>query len=53
MWILNNSKDLSDNVYSRTFSEISTIQTFNFSTLYNIIPHEKLNPVKRQFSHHI
>jgi len=53
MWILKTSKDLSDNVYSRTFSEISSIQTFDFSTLYHIIPHEKLNPVKRQFSHRI
>jgi hypothetical protein len=53
MWILKNSKDLSDNVYSRTFSEISSIQTFDFSTLYHIIPHEKLNPVKRKCSHRI
>ena len=34
MWILKNSKDLLDNLKSRSFSRVSSIKTFDFSTLY-------------------
>jgi hypothetical protein len=34
MWILKNSKDLLDNLKSRSFSQVSSIKTFDFSTLY-------------------
>ena len=48
MWILKNSKELLDNFKSRSFSEISSIKTFDFSTLYTTIPHVKLKkPSKR------
>jgi hypothetical protein len=42
MWILKNSKDLLDNLKSRTFSQVSSIKTFDFSTLYTTLPHDKL-----------
>ncbi len=42
MWILKNSKDLLDNFKSRSFSEISSIKTFDFLTLYTTLPHDKL-----------
>jgi hypothetical protein len=31
MWILKNSKDLLDNLQSRSFSQVSSIKTFDFS----------------------
>ena len=42
MWILKNSKELLDNFKSRSFSEITFIKTFDFSTLYTTIPPVKL-----------
>jgi hypothetical protein len=42
MWILKNSKDLSDNLKSRSFSQVSSIKTFDFSTLYTTLPHDTL-----------
>ena len=40
MWILKNSKDLLDNLQSRSFSQVSSIKTFDFSTLYTTLPHD-------------
>ena len=42
MWILKNSKDLLDNLKSREFAKVHSVKTFDFSTLYTTIPHEKL-----------
>jgi hypothetical protein len=42
MWILKNSKDLLDNLKSRSFSQVSAIKTFDFSTLYTTLLHDKL-----------
>ena len=42
MWILKNSKDLLDNLKSRSLSKINSIKTFDFSTLYTTLPHSKL-----------
>jgi hypothetical protein len=42
MWILKNSKDLLDNLKSRSFSHVSSITTFDFSTLFTTLPHDKL-----------
>jgi hypothetical protein len=39
MWILKNSKDLLDNLKSRSFSQVSSIKTLDFSTLYTTLPH--------------
>jgi hypothetical protein len=45
MWKLKNSKYILDNFNSPSFSKISSIQIFEFSTLYTTIPHEK-KPLK-------
>jgi hypothetical protein len=34
MWIFKNSKDLLDNLKSRSFSQVSSIKTFDFSMWY-------------------
>jgi hypothetical protein len=56
MWILKNSKDLLDNLKSRFFSQVSSIKTFDFSTLYTTLPHDKLKTrlketIYKAFSH--
>ena len=56
MWILKNSKDLLDNLKSRSFSQVSSIKTFDFSTLYTTLPHDKLKArlketIHKAFSH--
>jgi hypothetical protein len=58
MWILKNSKDLLDNLKSRSFSHVSSIKTFDFSTLYTTLPHDKLKTrlketIHKAFSHRI
>ena len=55
-WILKNSKDLLDNLKSRSFSQLSSIKTFDFSTLYTTLPHVKLKTrlketIHKAFSH--
>ena len=57
MWILKNSKDLLDNLKSRSFSQVSSIKTFDFSTLYTTLPHDKLKTrlketIHKSFSRH-
>jgi hypothetical protein len=43
MWILKNSKELFKNLKSHDFSKIDSIKAYHdFSTLYTIIPHNKL-----------
>ena len=56
MWILKNSKDLFDNLKSRSFSQVSSIKTLDFSTLYTTLPHDKLKTrlketIHKAFSH--
>ena len=56
MWILKNSKDLLDNLKSRSFSKVSSIKTFDFSTLYTTLLHDKLKTrlketIHKAFSH--
>jgi hypothetical protein len=34
-------KDLLDNLRSRSFSQVSSIKTFGFSTIYTTLPHDK------------
>ena len=56
MWILKNSKDLLDNLKSRSFSQVSSIKTFDFSTLYTTLLHDKLKThlketIHKAFSH--
>ena len=42
MWILKNSKELSEHLQSPNFNHITSIKSFDFSTLYTTIPHQKL-----------
>ena len=42
MWILKNSKELLDHLKSPNFNLITIIKSFDFSTLYTTIPHQKL-----------
>ena len=50
------SKDLLDNLQSRSFSQVSSIKTFDFSTQYTTLPHDKLKTLLKEnilkaFSH--
>ena len=42
MWILKNSKELLEHLQSPNFNHITSIKSFDFSTLYTTIPHQKL-----------
>ena len=42
MWILRSSKDPLDNLKSRSFSQVSSIKTFDFSTIYTALANGKL-----------
>ena len=42
MWILKNSKELVNNLHSPHFNFVHSIRSYDFSTLYTTIPHEKL-----------
>jgi hypothetical protein len=48
---LKNSKDLLDNLKSRSFSQVSSIKTFDFSTLYTTLPHDKLKTRLKETIH--
>jgi hypothetical protein len=56
MWVLKNSKDLLDNLRSRSLSQVSSIKTFDFSTQYTTLPHDKFKTrltetIHKAFSH--
>jgi hypothetical protein len=51
MGILKNSKDLLENLKSRSFSQVSSIKTFDFSTLYTTLPHDKLKTRLKETIH--
>ena len=42
MWILKNSKELLEHLQSPNFNHITSIKSFDFSTLNTTIPHQKL-----------
>ena len=42
MWIIKNSKELLEHLKSPTFNHVTSIKSFDFSTLYTTIPHQKL-----------
>ena len=42
MWILKNSKELLEHLKSPNFNNITSINSFDFSTLYTTISHDKL-----------
>ena len=47
MWILKNSKELLEHLLSANFNHITSIKSFDFSTLYPTIPHQKLATIIR------
>jgi hypothetical protein len=51
MWILKNSKDLLDNLKSRSFSQESSVNTFDLSTLYATPPHDKIKTRLKETFH--
>jgi hypothetical protein len=50
---LKNSKDLLDNLKSRSFSQVSSIKAFDFSTLYTTLPHDKLKTRLKEHADHL
>ena len=42
MWILKNSKELLENLMAQSLHSVNSIKSFDFSTLYTTIPHDKL-----------
>ena len=42
MWILTNSKELLENLKAQSLYYVNSIKSFDFSTLYTTIPHDKL-----------
>ena len=42
MWILKNSKELLEHIQSPNFNHITSVKSFDFSTPYTTIPHQKL-----------
>jgi aspartate/glutamate racemase len=51
MWILKNSTDRLDNLKSRSFSQVSSIKTFDFSTLYTTLQNDKLKTRLKETIH--
>ena len=42
MWILKNSKELLENLKAQSFHSVNSIKSFDFSTRYTTLPHDKL-----------
>ena len=42
MWILKNSKEILENLKAQSLHSVNSIKSFDFSTLYTTIPHDKL-----------
>ena len=51
MWILKTSQDLLDNLKSRSFSQVSSIKTFDFLTLYTTLPYDTSKTSLKQTIH--
>ena len=56
MWILKNSKELLEHLQSPNFNHTTSIKSFDFSTLYTTIPHQKLKSrlatiIRNSFTH--
>ena len=48
MWIMKNSKDLLEYIYSRSLSSCNNIKSCDFCTICTAIPHSKLNDKSRE-----
>ena len=49
MWILKNSNELLEHLKSPAFNHVTSIKSFDFSTLYTTIPHQKLKGKTHQY----
>ena len=48
MWILRNSKELLENLKAQSLHSVNRIKSFDFSTLYTTIPHDKLKSILKE-----
>ena len=48
MWILKNSKEFLENLKAQSLHSVNSIKSFDFSTLYTTIPHDKLKSKLRE-----
>ena len=48
MWILKNSKELLENLKAQSLHSVNSIKSFDFSTVYTTIPHDKLKEIINQ-----
>ena len=51
MWIIKNSKDLSNTLQSCSLHLVSSVKTYDFSTLYTTIPHSDLKSRLKTWFH--
>ena len=51
MWILKNSKELLENLKALSLHSVNGIKSFDFSTLYTTIPHDKLKSKLKEIIH--
>ena len=51
MWILKNSKVLLENLNKYSHTNITSLKTFDFSTLYTTLPHSKLKHRLAEIKH--
>ena len=52
MWILKNSKELLENLKAQSLHSVNSITSFDFSTLYTTIPHDKLKSKSKSIINH-
>ena len=48
MWILKNSKELFESLKAQSLYSVNSIKSFDFSTLYTTIPHDKLKSKSKE-----
>ena len=51
MWILKNSKELMDILQNRSLMRVSSLKTYDFSTLYTTLPHSQLKQRLKDLIH--
>ena len=52
MWILKNSKELLEHLKAQSLHSVNSIKSFDFSTLYTTIPHDKLKSKLNEIINH-
>ena len=51
MWILKNSEELLENLNAQSLHSVTSIKSFDFSTFYTTIPHDKLKSKLKEIIH--